>query len=68
MRWKTSHLFLGKPYGDDNNDLYNNEDYQEGQDDQVIYTLPQFITKPQNFMVNEGATIRLPCVLDRLGK
>ena len=71
---------VGKPYGDDNNDLYNNEDYTDPdgigerghqQDDRpeenVIYKLPKFITKPQNLMINEGSTIRLPCVVDRLG-
>ena len=76
------HPFSGKPYGDDNNDLYNNEDYTDpdglgehgGQQDEnrpdesVIYKLPKFVTKPQNLMVNEGSTIRLPCVVDRLGK
>ena len=76
------HRFPGKPYGDDNNDLYNNEDYTDpdgigehgGQQDEnrpdesVIYKLPKFVTKPQNLMVNEGSTIRLPCVVDRLGK
>ena len=72
-------LILGKPYGDDNNDLYNNEDYTDpdghgngGQHEEPvegpIYKLPKFVTKPQNLMVNEGSTIRLPCVVDRLGK
>lgn len=73
-----SHPTYGKPYGDDNNDLYNNDDYTDpdgngGQqqddsrtDESVIYKLPKFVTKPQNLMVNEGSTIRLPCVVDRL--
>ena len=68
-------FFTGKPYGDDNNDLYNNEDYTDPSNppaddpaDEPIYKLPKFVTKPQNLMVNEGSTIRLPCVVDRLGK
>ena len=60
--------------------MYNNDDYTDpdgngGQqqddsrtDESVIYKLPKFVTKPQNLMVNEGSTIRLPCVVDRLGK
>ena len=61
--------FSGKPYGDDNNDLYNNEDYTDPSNppaddpaDEPIYKLPKFVTKSQNLMVNEGSTIRLPCV------
>ena len=68
-------IFSGKPYGDDNNDLYNNEDYTDPSNppaddpaDEPIYKLPKFVTKSQNLMVNEGSTIRLPCVVDRLGK
>jgi len=68
-----SHPTYGKPYGDDNNDLYNNEDYTDPSNppaddpaDEPIYKLPKFVTKPQNLMVNEGSTIRLPCVVDRL--
>jgi hypothetical protein len=73
-----SHSTYGKPYGDDNNDLYNNDDYTDPDgngghqqddsrtDESVIYKLPKFVTKPQNLMVNEGSTIRLPCVVDRL--
>ena len=66
----------GKPYGDDNNDLYSNDDYEDidstgdgyGDEEKVIVVLPKFKTKPQTLMVNEGAAIRLPCVVDRLSK
>jgi hypothetical protein len=70
----------GKPYGDDNNDLYANDDYEEletsdaastssnGGAEHVIHVLPKFVTTPQNVMVNEGATIKLPCLVNRLGK
>ena len=68
----------GLPYGDDNNDIYSNDDYedvaQSGNGDsmtggeQVIHTLPHFITTGQNMLVNEGSTIKLPCLVNRLGK
>jgi len=63
----------GKPYGDDNNDLYSNDDYEDldggdgyGEEEKVIVVLPKFKTKPQNMMVNEGGTIRLPCLVDNI--
>jgi len=73
-------LNSGKPYGDDNNDLYSNDEYEDadeggeggggGGDDNAeenaIAFLPKFVTRQQNLMVNEGGTIRLPCVVDRL--
>jgi len=37
-----------------------------GDEEKVIVVLPKFKTKPQTLMVNEGAAIRLPCVVDRL--
>ena len=36
--------------------------------DTVILTIPKFTSKPKNDLVNEGGTIRLPCMVDRLGK
>ena len=70
-----SFLFSGKPYGDDNNDLYSNDDYEDldggegyGEEEKVIVVLPKFKTKPQNMMVNEGGTIRLPCLVDNISK
>lgn len=68
------------PYGDDNNDIYSNDDYEdvaassasggEAGDggEQVIHTLPQFKTAGQSLLVNEGSTIKLPCNVNRLGK
>lgn len=69
----------GKPYGDDNNDLYSNDDYEDADDgagesigdgtsdeENVIMVLPKFMTRQQNLMVNEGGTIRLPCIVDKL--
>ena len=62
------------PYGDDNNDIYSNDDYEDdseaagGQKESQIYSVPQFVSDPQSDLVNEGATIRLKCIVDRLGK
>jgi len=66
-------LVGGKPYGDENNDLYANDDYEDveaGADhghERVIHVLPKFVSAEQNIMVNEGATIKLPCIVNRLG-
>ena len=66
--------FSGLPYGDDNNDIYSNDDYEDGNDsgrsgsESVIHTIPQFVSESQSDLVNEGSTIRLPCLVDRLGK
>ena len=66
------------PYGDDNNDIYSNDDYEDVASsangdsmqgsEQVIHTLPKFVTTGQNMLVNEGSTIKLPCKVNRLGK
>uniref|UniRef100_A0A0K2T4S6 Uncharacterized protein n=1 Tax=Lepeophtheirus salmonis TaxID=72036 RepID=A0A0K2T4S6_LEPSM len=65
---------LGKPYGDDNNDFYSNDDYGnpdsaesvKQETEQVITLTPNFVTEPVNKMVNQGGTIELPCIVDRL--
>ena len=31
-----------------------------------MYETPEFVTKPQTLLVNEGDTIRLPCFVNRL--
>ncbi len=66
------------PYGDDNNDIYSNDDYEDDSQsssassgynaETVIHTIPKFVSEPRRDLVNEGGTIRLPCVVDRLGK
>lgn len=66
-------LATGKPYGDENNDLYANDDYEDVEaadhgNERVIHALPKFVSAEQNVMVNEGATIKLPCIVNRLGK
>jgi len=60
----------GAPY-DSLNDLYDtNYDYEFG-DNQVreevfITKTPQFVSQPLQLGVNEGQTVRLPCLVDRL--
>lgn len=67
----------GLPYGDDNNDIYSNDDYEDVQvstsngdaiqpGEAIIHTLPHFVTTGQNMLVNEGSTIKLPCNVNRL--
>ena len=65
------------PYGDDNNDIYSNIDYEDsassdgGRDNSAekeISRIPTFTSEPLREMVNEGGTIRLPCFVDKLGK
>ena len=38
---------------------------EEGNGEEVMAT-PTFISQAQSVIVNEGATIRLPCIVDRL--
>lgn len=72
-------MLAGLPYGDDNNDIYSNDDYEDVQvstsngdaiqpGEAIIHTLPHFVTTGQNMLVNEGSTIKLPCNVNRLGK
>ncbi len=70
-------LFTGLPYGDDNNDIYSNDDYEDvgsatANDDadreRVIHELPHFTTTGESMLVNEGSTIKLPCIVNRLGR
>ena len=36
--------------------------------EEVIVKMPYFQTSGQNMLVNEGSTIKLPCIVNRLGK
>ena len=69
--------FPALPYGDDNNDIYSNDDYEDVaapansesiQDgESVIIKMPHFVTTGENMLVNEGSTIKLPCKVNKLG-
>jgi len=57
----------GEPYGS-LSDLYE-YDYGEGASENEIgvgKSTPQFLTQPQQLVVNAGSTARLPCLVDRL--
>jgi len=69
-------LVQALPYGDDNNDIYSNDDYEDvaspgngdsmSEGESVIVKMPHFVTSSQNMLVNEGSTIKLPCLVNRL--
>ena len=68
-------LFAGLPYIEDKDYDYDaaNSDVSEeatadvkGSEVEVIPTTPKFITEPLSVLVNEGETVRLPCMVDRL--
>ena len=50
-----------------NNDLTKDDDNTivKGNEIEVMAT-PKFVSAPQSVMVNEGDTVRLPCIVDRL--
>ena len=72
--------FTALPYGDDNNDIYSNDDYEDvassansdsmqpGVEEKEMIQMPHFVTSGNNMLVNEGSTIKLPCQVNRLGK
>ena len=53
-------------------DLYINDEYVEDYDhnsdkeETVIMRTPSFVSESKSALVNEGGTIRLPCIVDRL--
>jgi len=70
---------MGQPYTEEGRDLY---DYDAASDDTIdnedtvsdggkrteleMMATPQFTSQAQSVLVNEGDTIRLPCMVDRL--
>ena len=78
----TLSIFAGNPYNgedyssdeyyssDDYDSYSSDDDYQNENDhERVIHTVPEFVSKPQtDLWVNEGDTIKLPCMVDKLGK
>lgn len=66
-------LLSGSPYTSDSYEYDYPEDYSSDDDflnenEKVVHTIPQFVSKPIEQMVNEGETIKLPCIVDKLGK
>jgi len=58
-----------------NDDTYNYDDSEEGEEaagregeqhEAVVRRNPKFISQPKKVMVNEGDTIKLPCLVDKI--
>ena len=74
------YLFSGIPAqnnkGEKTSDYYADEyynaddEYADEADEQekVVHRNPKFISQSTNQLVNEGETIKLPCLADKLGK
>ena len=61
----------GKPSDYYADDYYNADDeYADEADEQekVVNRNPKFISQTTNQLVNEGETIKLPCLADKLGE
>jgi len=60
----------GLPYAEDSKDYednYGNSDDDTDNDaDNEIYYAPKFQSESSHMMVNEGETVRLPCLVDKL--
>jgi len=67
-------LSSGSPAGsqkeDDNYEYEENGGETDGERKEVeeaaVLATPKFVTEPQSVLVNEGDTLRLPCIVDRL--
>jgi len=52
-------------------DYYNADDEyadEANEQEKVVHRNPKFISQTTNQLVNEGETIKLPCLADKLGK
>jgi len=52
-------------YSSDDYDTYYSDD-NNYQDEKVVHTNPTFLSDPTNQLINEGETIKLPCLVDKL--
>ena len=50
-------------YSDDEYSYSADDDYLS-EHEKVVHTTPNFVSVPSNQMVNEGDTIKLPCLVD----
>ncbi len=67
--------FSGVPVSDSDkpadysaDDYYNADDEYLDEQEKVVHKNPKFISKGTTQMINEGDTIKLPCMADTLGK
>ena len=81
VNWVTTYLhlcsfFAGLPSVSTPDDYYSSDDYYSyssdddylNHDEKVVHTNPTFLSDSTNDWVNEGETIKLPCLVDKLGK
>ena len=63
-------MITGSPYSKNevtDYEDYDNSDMKSDNHNEIrISTTPKFQTNPQNLLVNEGDTVRLPCYVDKL--
>ena len=62
-------LHPGLPYEEKDYDYEadnENNEIENDADSAKVYPTPIFTTESSNMMVNEGDTVRLPCIVDRL--
>lgn len=62
-------LCHGYPYAEEGDYVYDNveNEHEENPADHEEKTTPKFVTVAEHKLVNEGDTVRLPCMVDRLG-
>ena len=68
-------FFAGLPSVSTPDDYYSSDDYYSyssdddylNHDEKVVHTNPTFLSDSTNDWVNEGETIKLPCLVDKLG-
>lgn len=81
VNWVTTYLhlcsfFAGLPSVSTPDDYYSSDDYYSyssdddylSSEEKVVHTNPEFLSDSTNDWVNEGETIKLPCLVDKLGK
>ena len=69
-------FFAGLPSVSTPDDYYSSDDYYSyssdddylSSEEKVVHTNPEFLSDSTNDWVNEGETIKLPCLVDKLGK
>ncbi len=54
-------------YYSDDYDNYSADDDYLSENERVVHTVPEFTSAPKDFWINEGDTIKLPCLVDKLG-
>lgn len=82
VNWVTTYIstsvcsfFAGLPSVSTPDDYYSSDDYYSyssdddylNHDEKVVHTNPTFLSDSTNDWVNEGETIKLPCLVDKLG-